>query len=832
MTTPSSPSVAIVASSPSTPAIAEKRTQDLPQSQIVHTPYVPKRKAVPFPFVSGGYLKDFVTTPTQPELAMQSSVHKEPESQSQDTSSTVRLAALPQTPAPAPAPAPSTPAPPTLLPSPPLPPPPPTEPSRASPPPPPPPQARTKAVTPPSNHAASSSKVKVEDIPPSGVANDARDIASRPSNSEYDPSPAPPKARAAPPQPSYFRSPVAPYPPYIPRSQPGAIPRTKPGFIPAVPARALHPSLTATFPSAWQPWQRAEEPSPPRSPPPAPKVIAHIPSGSYSNPLNIQPARAVPLSSRVPEAGSVNVQSPAGSKKPVVVGNGWPYNTRSHAKANAAGTNGTARTQPAKTPVSDAAAVATPTPEALSGSGAPSTSAHSPTPPTTGEPAPSTTPQPDQSGKSGPPALRVSLSGVTSYQNVYVSGPGPAAASTSSSSSTPAPAPAPRLTPTPTATTPSHPLPPKPPAFTGTAAGSYSPRRGVKRMVSPTPLAPDSKVKTDFAWATGDPVHCVRIKADGDAGIRTITFNSDGTQFAIACWDKSVRIWNRRSRQEIAKLGHNMQVIAVAWMDHDSGVITLGDNGILSTWTRNAQNKWMWAKLLDVNAGRQMKESPSCLAFVKDRIAIALPTEGVKVWTFMKGTWINQRSIGRQKVTALKFVDEGEALVGGTEDGTLWHCEVPNGTLKALKIFTKAPISSLETDVRGQIGLTTLADGRCELVNVRLDANKGSVEQSFTVKDMELPGPFTHTFGAVFVSSGQSVVHGSVRGCVMVWDRSAGDVVYGLKHGEEDSVNTVSSFNGTANLAGLILTGTRSGQLTWFTHPPTDAGPNRKRVKI
>ena len=59
----------------------------------------------------------------------------------------------------------------------------------------------------------------------------------------------------------------------------------------------------------------------------------------------------------------------------------------------------------------------------------------------------------------------------------------------------------------------------------------------------------------------------------------------------IVCsgYDKSVRIWNRRSRMEIAKLGHNMQVVAVAWMDHDSGVITLGDNGVLSTWTRNVR---------------------------------------------------------------------------------------------------------------------------------------------------------------------------------------------------------------------------------------------------
>ena len=157
---------------------------------------------------------------------------------------------------------------------------------------------------------------------------------------------------------------------------------------------------------------------------------------------------------------------------------------------------------------------------------------------------------------------------------------------------------------TPTSATTPHPLPPKPAAFSGQAAGSYSPRTGAKRMGSPIPTV-DQKLKTGFSWNTGDPIFSVKIKGEGDTGVRTITFNSDGTQFAVACkcgslfsgsfrlsvecvgYDKTVRIWDRRTRQEKAKLGHNMQVLAVAWMDHDSGVITLGDNGILSAWTRN-----------------------------------------------------------------------------------------------------------------------------------------------------------------------------------------------------------------------------------------------------
>ncbi len=37
----------------------------------------------------------------------------------------------------------------------------------------------------------------------------------------------------------------------------------------------------------------------------------------------------------------------------------------------------------------------------------------------------------------------------------------------------------------------------------------------------------------------------------------------------------------------------------------------------------------------------------------------------------MIGTWQAQRSIVRPNVTAIKFVDDGAALLGGTRDGVL-----------------------------------------------------------------------------------------------------------------------------------------------------------------
>ncbi|TCD70598.1 hypothetical protein EIP91_002628 [Steccherinum ochraceum] len=943
----------------------DRSASDADRNPAEPTRYVPKRKAVPNPFVSGGYLKEFASTappgiakPSSPLPATSQSKEHQSTTVASDLKASSTLDVAPETPVPSSSVSSSRAG---------------TPPASAT------LQTRPRSASPPVNVAASSSKVKVEDLPPNVPTESAESNAD---GTKAEAQTATPKAKAA-------SSPYAfltaqpytiPYPSYMTYPT-----RLAPGSIPYVPARTMHPSVAHPYsqlPPGWQPYQQVntnaskekqeeEEPTPPRSPPPEPKTLAHISSGSFSNPLNIRPAKTASPAAQT--SSPATPTTPALPKKPVVVGNGWPYNTRSHARAAAAATpNGKAQgasdsagpstpAQPKKgrrggTPATATAAAASgavpPTPakqsalrssvsdgaseggskgeevdvEAVNSKSSASTPSSMSTSKTT-TPVPATLPAVTPLAPSDPPASTVkptatptpvsaptpTLSASAAPTPISVPAsmavpvpPTPAQAPGSSTtplqnltlplqgyvhhhgalpptmpfpslspntggmppgiqspyttplpSSTPHPQPlpplslnpsaivppslpgaGPRPTSTPTsATTPSHPLPPKPQAFTGTAAGSYSPRRGVKRMVSPTPLVPDLKQQQKqggFAFTLGDSIHSIRIKADGDPGVRLITFNSDGTQFAVTCYDKSVRIWNRRTRSEIAKLGHNMQVIAVAWMEHDSGVYTLGDNGILSSWTRNAQNKWQWSKILDVNAARQPKEVPSCFAYTKDKFAIGLPSEGVKIFAFMKGTWLPQRTITRHKVTTVKFVDDGDALVGGTEDGTLWHCEVPNGTLKALKIYTKAHIVSVDADPRGQLGLIALADGRCELVNIRLDANKGSVEQTYTAKDKNLPGPLMHGFAPSFTNNGTCVSFGSVRGCVLVWNKTSGEIQYGFKHNDEDELHVVSCFSTTANLAGLILTGTRNGQLTWFTPPPTDAGPpsTRKRAKV
>lgn len=63
---------------------------------------------------------------------------------------------------------------------------------------------------------------------------------------------------------------------------------------------------------------------------------------------------------------------------------------------------------------------------------------------------------------------------------------------------------------------------------------------------------------------------------------------------SMACYlgaDRSIRIWNAPHRVETARLAQNAPVLAVAWMIDDVGVVSLGQDGLISKWTRNVSDR-------------------------------------------------------------------------------------------------------------------------------------------------------------------------------------------------------------------------------------------------
>ncbi|KAF8655859.1 hypothetical protein AX16_002942 [Volvariella volvacea WC 439] len=369
-----------------------------------------------------------------------------------------------------------------------------------------------------------------------------------------------------------------------------------------------------------------------------------------------------------------------------------------------------------------------------------------------------------------------------------------------------------------------HPLPPKPMLAQGTQGS-----RGLKRERPASPEYEYSRRRRRaFKWPTVDPHHTVALKGEGDLAVKSVVFSSDGTFFSITCADKTIRIWNSQNRAEIARLSHNAQVVAVSWMENDTGVVSLGEDGIVSKWTRTGGNSWQWAKVIDACQERKGGEEPRCLAYMRDRIAVAFPTTGVKIWMWLKGTWQPQRSILRQNVTVIRFIEEGGALLGGTRDGVLWQCEIPNGTLRALAML-KHKITSVDVNPTETHALVSHMGGAARAVKIR-GVNNSSEDLVYTCPETD-SNPGNISFGAVFATKGQAVLFGCVDGCVLVWDRKKTAIVYGLEHEDDDIISATASFDGSQKVDGCLVTGTKSGYLSWWAQPVAAPQSDEKRQK-
>ncbi|KAI0047041.1 WD40 repeat-like protein [Auriscalpium vulgare] len=281
--------------------------------------------------------------------------------------------------------------------------------------------------------------------------------------------------------------------------------------------------------------------------------------------------------------------------------------------------------------------------------------------------------------------------------------------------------------------------------------------------------------------------------------------------------DNTIRVWENTTYTEVARLPHASPVVTAVWMAEDVGILALCENASIIKWTRPpANDSWHWGKIAEPNpSDRKVDDVPTAMAYFKDKIAVAFPRQGVKVWMLNKGTWQAQRSILRQNVTAIKFVEDGDALLGGTKDGVLWYCMVPNGTLRAYTFF-RDKVSHIDVNSTESHVVVSQLGGRAHLVSIFQDANRGKIEQVYALKEGSLRQG-NYDAGALFAARDALVVFGSVDGYVIVWDKNNSEVVYGLDHGEGIVASALGSRRAGGD--GALITGSVDGKLAWWSDP-------------
>lgn len=75
------------------------------------------------------------------------------------------------------------------------------------------------------------------------------------------------------------------------------------------------------------------------------------------------------------------------------------------------------------------------------------------------------------------------------------------------------------------------------------------------------------------------------------------------------------------------------------------------------------------------------------------------------------------------------------------------------------------------------------AGGRAHLVGIQQTDHKGKIEQVYSTNG-DAASEQRQNFGAVFASGCKTVLFGSTDSNLLVWDKSKGEVICGLDHGD------------------------------------------------
>jgi len=119
---------------------------------------------------------------------------------------------------------------------------------------------------------------------------------------------------------------------------------------------------------------------------------------------------------------------------------------------------------------------------------------------------------------------------------------------------------------------------------------------------------------------------------------------------------------------------------------HNRQVLRSVVSSVLAKRFPQDHHNWQWAELL----GKGKKEPATCFAYKSDCLVVAFPRSNVQVWQLIEGLSLSQASestarfvtgtwqllslkpsISQRDVTCMKFIDGGDALLGGTSNGKL-----------------------------------------------------------------------------------------------------------------------------------------------------------------
>ncbi|WP_013322705.1 hypothetical protein [Gloeothece verrucosa] len=265
-----------------------------------------------------------------------------------------------------------------------------------------------------------------------------------------------------------------------------------------------------------------------------------------------------------------------------------------------------------------------------------------------------------------------------------------------------------------------------------------------------------------------------RLERHNDS-VTSVSFSPDGKILASGSWDKTIKLWDVQTGQEIRTLsGHNDSVYSVSFS---------GDGKILASGSRDKT-----IKLWDVQTGKEIStlsghnDSVYSVSFSPDGKILASGSgdKTIKLWDVQTGQEIRTLSGHNDSVYSVSFSPDGKILASGSGYKTIKLWDVQTG--QEIRTLSGHNDSVLSVSFSGDGKI--LASGSRDKTIKLWDVQTGQEIRT-------LSGHNDSVLSVSFSGDGKILASGSWDKTIKLWDVQTGQLIRTLS-GHNDGVSSVS----------------------------------------